>query len=390
MKLLYTAVFLLTIQDAFSQVEKGHNIYSGNMSVDYWNFSQPGSKTSTWNPRLGMEVHHFTKPGLAIGVEFNLRYFSQSMNFVENGASRPGRGHELSVIPQIRKYWKVSPFYVYAGAGLNLSQSSQKVYFEDESIRYSDYKFKAFSIVPQARLGILYPVNKRLSIEAAALSNVYPASFERLQLGLVIASNGDNVAQLKSADGVLSPHRWILSGTFKHSYNETRSYDQEVSEYYENSGTLVRVGTGVFISNRVLIGTDLTVGFRDNAINDQVSVGVMGNGSKKPWSFGIRPYLRKYLSDMRLVPYWEVGTSYSRIMAGVGATNTYSVDGSFGLAYVFGRRWLLHAKLVGMTVGYSSFPNNKSEIATLLGGEKISALFYASLKPSITLVYCLK
>lgn len=390
MKLLYTAIFLLTIQDAFSQVEKGNNIYSGNMSVDYWKFSQPGSKTSTWNPRLGMEVHHFTKSGLAIGVELNLRYFSQSMNFVENGASRPGRGHELSVIPQIRKYWKVSPFYVYAGAGLNLSQSSQKAYFEDESIRYSDYKFKAFSIVPQARLGILYPVNKRLSIEAAALSNVYPASFERLQLGLVIASNGDNVAQLKSADGVLSPYRWILSGTFKHSYNETRSYDREVSEYYENSGTLVRVGTGVFISNRVLIGTDLTVGFRDNAINDQISVGVMGNGSKKPWSFGIRPYLRKYLSDMRLVPYWEVGTGYSRIMAGVGATNTYSVDGSFGLAYVFGRRWLLHAKLVGLTVGYSSFPNNKSEIATLLGGEKISALFDARLKPSITLVYCLK
>lgn len=387
MKLLYNVIFLLISLNSFSQVDKGDNIYSGTFALDYWRFSQPATKTSTWNPRLGLEIHHFIKPGLAIGAELNAGHFSQAMNFVDNGASKPGRTLELSIIPQVRKYWKLSPFYVYAGAGIDFSRSSSMTYFEDESTRYSEYKYKAFSIIPQARLGILYPVNNRLSIEAMAISNVYPASFERLQLGLVIASNGNDISGLKSFDGIISPGRWVLSGTFKHSSNQTRSYDQDVSEYFENSATLVQIGTGIFIANRILIGTDLTMGFRDSAINDQVSAGLMSNGSKKPWSFGVRPYLRKYLSDMRLVPYWEVGAGYSRIMAGVGATNSYSADGCFGLAYIFGKRWLLHAKLVGMRVGYSSLPNNKSEVATLLGGEKISALFDASLKPAITLVY---
>jgi hypothetical protein len=390
MKHLFTAIILLTSLNTSAQIEKGRNIISGNFALDYWNFSQSAVKTSTWNPRLGLEIHHFMKPGLTVGVELNAAYFSQAMKLTENGASKPARGHELSLIPQIRKYWKLSPFYVYAGAGINLSRSSSLTYFKDDSTKYSESKYKAFSVVPQARLGLVYPLTKRLAIEAAGISNIYPASFERLQLGLIILSNESNVSDSKSIVGALAPGRWILSGTFKSSLDKSSSYDQETSESYHNSATLVQLGTGVFIASGLLIGTDITVGFRGSAINDQVTAGWMGNGSSKPWSFGIRPYMRKYLTDMHLTPYWEVGAGYSRIMAGVGATNTYFADGNFGLAYVFGKRWILHAKLAGLKAGYSKLPDNKSEIATLLGGDKISALFDASLKPAITLVYSLK
>jgi hypothetical protein len=386
MKYFYIAVILLISLNATAQIEKGQNIISGNFALDYTNFSQSTVKSTTWNPHLGLEIHHFMKPGITVGVELNGAYYTQAMKFTENGASKPGRGHEISIIPQIRKYWKLSPFYVYAGAGLNLSHSSSLSYFKDQNTTYSKYRYKAFSLVPQARLGLIYPVNRRFAIEAAGISNIYPASFDRLQLGLVLLSgenhppNGKSVVPAVSA---LTPGRWIISGTFKSSLAKGSSFDQDTSSSYRNTATLIQLGTGVFTSNRWLVGADITLGFDGNAINDRASAGWMGAGSGKPWSIGIRPYVRKYLVDMHLTPYWEVGASYNRIIADADPTNTYSADGNFGLAYIFGKHWIMQAKLASLTVGYSKLPDN----AMLEGADKISAIFDATLKPAITLVY---
>lgn len=385
------AVLLISFNVA-AQIEKGKNIVSGNFNLDYWHFSQPGIKTSTWNPGLGLEIHHFIRSGLTLGLELNGSYFSQAMKFTENGASRPSRGYGLSVVPQVRKYWKVLPFFVYAGAGLSLAANSSLTYFRDEDVRYSESRYKTFNLIPQARLGLIYPLTKRLSIEAAGISDIYPASFNRLQLGLVLlASEGhSSVSEAVKAVSALTAGRWVISGTFNSSLAKGSNYDEETNESYRNPATLVQVGTGIFMPNRVLIGADITLGFRGSAINDRNSAGWMGTGSSKPWSIGIRPYLRKYMTAMHLTPYWEVSANYSRIMAGVDPTHTYSAGGQVGLAYVLGKHWILHAKLAGLTVGYSKLPDNESEVATLLGGEKISAAIDAGLRPALTIAYSFK
>lgn len=393
MRFFYASVIFLLFPILLSaQIEKGKNMYSGNFDLDYWNFSQPGVKTSTWRPGLALEAHRFVKSGLTLGSELDANIFLQNMKFSSNGGSKPARGYTVSVTPQIRKFWKVSPFFLYAGAGVNVAASWSTSYLSYENQKLHESRLTTFNLMPQARLGLIYPLTKRLSLEAGGVSDLYPISFNSLKIGLV-AMAGEGQAFVSEAVGTgsaLAHGRWIVSGTFSSSNTKSSGVEGDSSWSYRTPASLIHVGTGVFMPNRLLIGADVIFGFRESALNDPRAVGFMSTGNSKPWSVGIRPYVRKYITDMRLTPYWEVSANYSRIMAGAGATNTYSASGSVGLAYVFGKHWILQTKLAGLTVGYSKFPDNDSEIATILGGQKISAVIDGGLKPTFTLAYSFK
>lgn len=393
MRFFYASViFLLFPLHLFAQIEKGKNIFSGNFNLDYWNFSQEGAKTSTWGPTLALEAHHFVKSGLTLGTELDGNIFSQNIRFSSNGSSKPTRGYAVSVTPQIRKFWKVSPFFVYAGAGVNVAYTWSSSHISYENQKLNESRLTTFNMMPQARLGLIYPLTKQLSLEAAGISNLYPISFNSLKIGLV-AMTGEGQAFVSEAVGsgsALARGRWIISGTFSSSLTKSSDFVGDSSASYRTPASLIHIGTGVFLPNRLLIGAEVIFGFRESALNDPRAAGFMGKGTSKPWSIGIRPYVRKYITAMRLTPYWELSGNYSRIMAGAGATNTYSASGSVGLAYVFGKHWILQTKLAGLTVGYSKLPDNDSEIATILGGEKISAVIDGGLKPAFTLAYSFK
>nr|WP_295927435.1 hypothetical protein [uncultured Dyadobacter sp.] len=393
MRSFYASVIFLLFPFLLpAQIEKGKNMYSGNFDLDYWNFSQEGVKTSTWRPGLALEAHRFVKPGLTLGSELDGSVFLQNIKFSANGGSKPARGYSVSVTPQIRKFWKVSPFFLYAGAGVNVAATWSRSYLSYENQKLHESRLTTFNLMPQARLGLIYPLTKRLSLEAAGISNLYPISFNSLKIGLV-ALTGEGQAFVSEAVGsgsALAPGRWVLSGTFSSSNTKSSGVEGDSSWSYRTPASLIHVGTGVFLTNRLLIGAEIVFGFRESALNDPGAAGFMSVGNSKPWSIGIRPYVRKYMTAMRLTPFWEVGANYSRIMAGAGPTNTYSANGSVGLAYVFGKHWILQTKLAGLTVGYSKLPDNKSEVATLLGGEKISAVIDGGLKPTFTLAYSFK
>ncbi|GAB3897288.1 hypothetical protein GCM10028803_15620 [Larkinella knui] len=178
-----------------------------------------------------------------------------------------------------------------------------------------------------------------------------------------------------------------MSGTFSSVLKKGYSYDGKTGNDYREPSTFIDIASGVFVRDRLVIGAGLYVGLQGGILEISKASGYASKGNHKPMLAGIRPYVKKYFAPTRLTPYLQGYVSYNRIMAGAPATNTVYGGGNLGLAYLFGKNWLVEGSLLGLSAGYSKMPDIETDIATASARKRFFANLDVGLKPAFTVAY---
>ena len=231
-----------------------------------------------------------------------------TLNYINSGGS---------LTPFIRKYWRISPFLIYAGGGVNgtFSKSSTRWF---DLVQVSELALKKeFKMASQFQLGVIFPVTSRLGLQFAAQSQLFPFSFNSAQLGLVVLNGPDTGAASKDGkkESPLVRGRWLLSGSFSTSGDKGFYVQQgEQRTDYDNPATSIVLAPGLFVKDRLLIGLGVQVGIKRGVNDIPGNAGYFTEDNRTLVSIGLRPFIKKYLSGAKLGPYLESYVSYDRIL----------------------------------------------------------------------------
>ena len=381
---------LFFARSTVAQINKNQRIWTAQLNSQLTHYSQILIKNPVYDFGLNANAGVFIRDGLALGLDLqgawtgNYTRIENANDYKFDHRSRSG-----SLTPFVRKYWKIAPFIVYAGGGVNLSATKISSIQQVNSVVNREHA-TVHQVTPQTQVGILYPVTNRLGLEVAAQSALFPVSFNTVRLGLVLFSGADaaisNTA-VPEPQQPLAKGRWLLSGTFSSVLRKGSYYDGKTANDYREPSTSIDIAPGVFIRDRLLVGMGVYVGLQGGALASSQAAGFVSTGNHKPLMVGVRPYVKKYFSSTRLTPYLQGYVSYNRIMAGAPATNTVLGGGNFGLACLLGKNWLVEGSLLGLSASYSKLPDLETDIAKIYGRKRFSADLDAGFQPAFTIAY---
>lgn len=372
-----------------AQIKKGQIISTAQVNLHLSNHLQINNKSPRHDNNASGSLSFFIRDGLALGLNAQGVWYGSTIEIDDPSRFKiESNIASGSINPFVRKYWKLPSFLVYAGGGVGISYTknaqSQQVFGQilEKSVSQN------FIVNAQAQLGVIYPVTSRLGLELSAQSNLFPVSINMAQLGLVILSGpSTKIRDETSSVPQLIKGRWLLAGTFNHNVNKGNSTKEGVSSEYRNPSTSFELLPAFFLKDRLLLGIGISAGFRDGVLNGD-HVGYASVDGKKPFALGLRPSIKRYFSPAKLTPYTEGFVSYSRIMGGgAPATNSYNAGGNFGLAYLLGKSWIVEARLLALTGGYSRFGDTEIDVATIFGTERFNVKLEAGFKPNFTVSY---
>ncbi|KAA9356978.1 PorT family protein [Larkinella humicola] len=357
---------------AVGQTEKGQGFWSGNASLTYTSFKQ---NRSAFENQYQSSVNTFS---FNRGVFFKDNWLAGggltvSLNTINQKVPEPNQqnsyksttvGTGLSGF--IRRYWGKDQWRVFAGGGLSVNYGI--VHYNAAVTNRSDEN--SFFIQPYAQVGAAYYLTDRIGLEASASSNSFPLHFSSFGLGLTILTgvtrNGPDVYEApQTAKG-----RWILGGQlgfFTQSTKPGIAYPegQRTTEFS------IAPSVGWFVKKNLLLGVSIPIVAR-------------WQEERSGFSYGLNPYLKKYISDNRLRPFVAGNLSYqisgNKPDDGYGSVQKAGLAVSAGLAYLLGDRFIVEATLGRIYFDRSFYPKDQN-IDQWTGGAS------ATLQPSFSINY---
>jgi outer membrane protein W len=358
MKTLFTGILLGIGSVVLAQTQKGQTLTSGTFGlsfgssksvIDQNGVAQAGNQSTAYEISSQVNRGMFIRDGLLLGYNLGIFYRNSSSDNAFNGnpASFDGKysSGNYSLGVSLRKYWPVTDLlFVYAGGGLGFT-TQQYTYSTEfrggvvpETVA-SRNRYNFFQ--PSGQVGAMYRVSNRLALQAGMSSNGFPINVSTASFGLVLLSgpsSGTLAAEPMDASQTRKG-RWVVgaSASINSTFNE-----QERATVQTGTGSSATTGlaAGWFVRDNVLLG--LAVDYTANR-----SGGVQAPGPVN-YTLVFSPFVRSYLGQNRLRPYWQAGASYSTVNNALLASTTTNQAGlglSGGVAYMLGERFIIQTSL---------------------------------------------
>jgi hypothetical protein len=367
--LLLASVYILPSL-VLAQTEKGQGIWTGSASFVYSSlesdqinnayFSHSTSSTLSFNRGVFFKNNWLAGGGLNMTLT--------TMKVGSSTLYRTNTNVNTGLNGFVRRYWGKEKWRVFLGGGLSLGYGSNN--YSGENAGTTDEN--SFTVNPFSQVGATYYLTDRIGFEASATSTSFPFNFNSLGIGLTILTgvkSGNSTGNYEAPQ--TAKGRWVLGGTFEFRTDGSTPHQPGTDASRGNTFT-VAPSVGWFVKKNLLVG---------------VMVPLLINWSKEThvYSYGISPYLKKYISDNRLRPFVEGELNYSVARSKSNGVNNplqkiASVNVKAGLAYMLGDRFIVEAALGGVYFNRIIFPKEANLNAWTTG-------LSASLQPDFSIVY---
>lgn len=387
-KILLAALTLVLVLSSIllqAQTKKGQTIFSGQFGGKYVQSQAYLVKSPQQLYNANIEAGYFLRDGLAVGLRLDGSFNNSRLNleYAPELLSR-NRSYSAGITPFLRKYWKLSSFYLYAGGGAKMAfRGNRDEYKPITGFDSEDSRVHQFDFDTRAQLGLIYPITNRLGLEFGAESVLFPLSFNTLHIGLVLFNVGSSGESKKViTDSPLSKGRWLLSGSVQSQYNETtKTKNLNNIEKSSNRGTYLDLSGGFFLRDRLMLGIGVFAGLNDGVLSRE-RLGSAGT-DKTPFMIGLRPFVKNYWSATKLTPYLEGYGTFASTKSGGAPTYTYSIGANLGLAYSLSKKWLVEARLLQISGGNSWLTNTEPGLES----SRFNIALEGGLKPNFTISY---
>ncbi|WP_040005318.1 outer membrane beta-barrel protein [Fibrisoma limi] len=385
-KQLFTGALLLWGGTLHAQIEKGNGILSGTVSINYSQTESTLEPVKRWQPAANLTVGRFVADnwlaGLSVGATTSFATESQLVL----GRQFTNRNNTLTVTttPFVRRYWKFTTGYVFAGAGLAVAVSGSRqtgVESSGAQVNSIDNRNRSVNVSPRLEAGLNYFFTNRLALQLAASTNSIPFNTAGLDAGLVYWTGPGRKAspQRERTNPQTDAGRWLVEGSFSVNNQSADQYQTTIRQTSRVSSTTYSISpsVGYFIGKNKLLGVSLPLSwssFRSELLDETGHV----------WSVGVSPYYQQYWTSTRLTPFTRVNASYTYLKFDVDNDvddlSSYGAGVSVGLAYMAGQRFIIETSLGNASVNVvdTNGPNkawNASITAGLTGNFAIRYVF---------------
>ncbi|GAB3258345.1 hypothetical protein GCM10027347_21570 [Larkinella harenae] len=359
---------------AYAQTDKGQGIWTGGLSFTQESLKDEAS-TNRYLNRTSQGIFTvrrgiFFKDNWLAGGELSFGYNSYHnrwayTNQPEKTSNSAGLYSGLSGF--VRRYWGKAKWRVFTGGGVSLSYSNNK--YDGSNPQGSDGN--SFGVSPFFQVGANYYLTDRIGLEASTSSNSFPFLFNGVGIGLVILTGGVNNNATETYDAPQTQKgRWVLGGTFRF-YTSGSKPNLPGEEASRSNEYEVSPSVGWFVRKNLLLGVSVPLKWRT----------YQGGSS---FSYGVNPYLKKYITDNRLRPFMAGDLSYVSTTEKYPTTSITNQQAGIsvgaGLAYLLGERFIIEAQLGRLSFSKRFVPEADS-FKQWTGG------LAATLQPTFTLNY---
>ncbi|RIV20732.1 hypothetical protein DYU11_22135 [Fibrisoma montanum] len=383
-KQVFTMALLLWGGLLHAQIEKGNGILTGTVSINSGQTESTDEPVIGWRPAVNLTVGRFVADnwlaGLSVGATAG--FIKQDQRLL--GRSFTTRDNSLTVTttPFVRRYWKFTTGYVFAGAGLSVAVGGvRQISLESSGTQVTSIENRSRSVAfsPRLEAGLTYFFTNRLALQLAASTNSMPFNTAGLDAGLVYWTGPGRQTgrQRERANSQTDAGRWLVEGSFAVSNQSADQYQTAIRQTARFSSTTYSLSPsmGYFIGKNKLLGISVPltwISFRSELLNE----------TGHAWSVGVSPYYQQYWTSTRLTPYTRVNASYAylNLADDTDALNSYGAGVSAGLAYMAGQRFIVETSLGSASVNFADTngPNkvwNASITAGLTGNFAIRYVF---------------
>lgn len=373
------SLFLTTFAGA--QTQKGNGLISGGFSINY---NQSGYQQATlrqqyWQPSFNVTAGRFVSDNWLVGASVSGTASFQKLQggMGSNQALRESDYNVFSaeLVPFVRRYWQFAPVQVFAGAGLSLRSSGERVATNEEvgtnpQVFPVNQRTNDFLIGPYLEAGANYFLTKRLALQVSAATRSLPFSVASINTGLVYWTGTDRKADPGEARETVQTNRrnWVVEGGFTVDHSTT-DYMRNPQLIQTSTSYALSPSVGYFIRKNSLLGVSVPLLFGSGESRNLSQPRFTNNY----WSVGIAPYFQHYWTSTRLTPYTRVGASYTMMKSGVNTNTIYEAGASFGmgLAYMAGKRFIVETSLGNASLTYT--PPNKAVTSPRIWNAELSA-----------------
>ncbi|MGA0556845.1 hypothetical protein ACO2Q8_09360 [Larkinella sp. VNQ87] len=221
------------------------------------------------------------------------------------------------------------------------------------------------------QVGANYYLTDRIGLEASASTTSFPVTFSSVGIGLVILTGVQGTHPNTTYEAPQTAKgRWVIGGSFRLT-TEAEKANLPGNERSSETAFSLSPSVGWFVAKNLLLGVSVPLGFSKT-------------GNDSAFSYGLTPYIKKYISDNRLRPFVGGNLSYFAIRnKGNGARSTNQQIGlavDAGLAYLLGERFIVEAGLGSVYVNRQIYPETSTY-------KSWNAGLSASLQPGFTIQY---
>ena len=358
---LFIVSGLLLASASFAQTQKGNGILSGSLFNDYSRqerpfVSQGSTRVATvWQPTLSITAGRFWTDGWLAGLTLSGASTSNRQNLETNpNQTYSSTNSSIGATPFIRRYWQVTTFHLFAGAGLsvNFTKNIQSYFDSNGQLIESGQKTSLVTVAPRLEVGANYFLTNRLSLQLTASSSALPIGAAGLSAGLTYWTGPGRTAvpQEERANSQTDRGKWVLEGSLS-------VVSQKNDQVASNNGTAYQSGytiyssspsVGLFIKKNTLLGIGLPVIYAKNQVTSPNAPQTVDD----VWSIGVSPYIQHYWSSTRLTPYTRVNVTYLHETGRAFSDNVVSGGINIGLAYMAGQRFIIETSLANASVTY--------------------------------------
>lgn len=363
-KQLYTVAGLLLAGAAGAQTQKGNGLISGSVSVNYTqtDYQRINADRYTWRPVLDLTAGRFVANNWLLGLSVAGTWSSEKTEnpIATNQIQRTfNQRVNVNLTPFMRRYWQFAPVQVFAGAGLSVSTANSRLTtrgFAGTSQQSAERieRNTGFQVGPYLEAGVNYFLTNRLALQLSASTRSLPLNVAGLSTGLVYWTGADQKAdpQTERENGQTNRGNWVVEGGFFAGHSSTKLSLGPVTNQIASVGYSISPAVGYFTSKNNVLGISIPLGVGTTESNGQNLQSARGSN----WSVGISPYFQHYWASTRLTPYTRVSITYAtfeyKTSSNTNKTSSLSTEGSIGLAYMAGQRFIVETSLANASLIY--------------------------------------